>query len=155
VTGLESVASSKEVARAAALLAKAQGPAQWVEHPTTSHFRERLFWAAVAAFVPQQRSWASALKGASLTAWTRRALVAQLEPRHAFSAVPRGFCDLPVKLYAGTRDGLVPEASVAELGEVLTAACPGSDVKRVRHDGDHLSRLPEDVVEGLAGVSVR
>ena len=152
VTGLESVASSKVVARAAGLLAKAAGPAQWVEHPTTSHFRERLFWAAVAAFVPQQRSWAFALRGASLTASSRRALVEQLEPRHALRAVPRGFCILPLKLYAGTRDALVSEPSVQALGKVLAARCGAGTVQVQRHDGDHLSRLPEDVVDGLVGL---
>jgi len=153
VTGLESVASARVVRRAAGLLAGGEGPSQWARTPTLAHFRERLFWAAVAAFMPQQRSWASALKGTSLTASTRRALVAQLEPQHAFGAVPRGFCDLPVKLYAGSRDVLVAEASVKRLGEALATACPGGDATRVRHDGDHLSRLPEDVVEGLAGLA--
>lgn len=134
-------------------------PAAMVRAPDLERFRERLLWAMCAAFLPApeapggvalpfdpaRRPWR--LEAAARSGLARYDLGAPFpEARaRAAQALPR------VIITGGARDRLIPPPQVEAIAAALSAARgPGHAVKLlVRPDGDHGSRLGDDLEEAV------
>lgn len=139
-------------------------PAELVRRPAPDRFRERLFWAVCAAFLPSPARPAGiappfdpAARPRALTPEAAAALARFDLGRPLEGAAARGARAVPrIVVTGGARDRLIPPAEVTAVAAALSAARgPGRAVELViRPEGDHNSWLGDDfaaAVRALAG----
>lgn len=138
---------------------RAPDPATALEAPQRTPFGERLLWAMCGALLPDPaRPGGVALPfDPARRPWTLGAAAAEALGRFDLSRPPEGArADaaraLPrIVVTGGARDRLVPPADVEAVAAALSAARgPGREVKLIlRADGDHGSRLADDLADAL------